>query len=304
MASSHSEISPTQDALPYAIVSSFYGPGAWAAWCITLFSSWVPIIRGDYTHNVHFFGYALYTNWAAIDIIREYQWRARIGGAQLHEQRLAGADVYATAVAAKAVVGVGLFHSFLQYLACSSKLRKSEGTSIEEPVRKRCLAISLGQLVPSVAFWLSPLPLFAVKADKNQLEKGVARLYFSFMVIGGLLGILLRVVPMFLGIHSEDVFPNILVEPWKTSVRKTYSLWTFLVVCFQVTYWDFELIFDSSFPRRCFVVPCTSLCIREWDQAFALLGALFLFLYEFGPNIIKLVWTQSRTAAHPRSTYP
>jgi hypothetical protein len=298
MVASHLETSPTQDALSHAIVSSFYGPGAWATWCITLFSSWIPIVRGDYTHNLHFFGYALYMNWAAIDIIREYHWRAKIGGAQLYEQRLVGADVYATAVAARAVVGVGLFHSFLQYLACLSKLRKSEGTAIEELVRKRCLAISLGQFVPSIAVWLSPILLSIAEVGKTQLALKWASLYFSFIVIGGLVGVLFHLT------HPTDIFPNIMVGPWRTSVRKTYFLWMFLVVSIQVvSYLGHGLILDASFPMRCSIVPCTSVRIGEWDQAFALFGAGFLFLYEFGPEIIYLVRRQSRAAAWPGSTH-
>ncbi|CAN9186137.1 unnamed protein product [Alternaria alternata] len=51
----------------FSQISGFYGPGAWAAWVITMVASWIPVIQGDYAHNLHFIGYALYTNWAAID---------------------------------------------------------------------------------------------------------------------------------------------------------------------------------------------------------------------------------------------
>ena len=51
-------------------VNGFYGPGSWAPWFITLFASWIAILRDDYTHNAHFIAYALYTNWAAMNIIQ------------------------------------------------------------------------------------------------------------------------------------------------------------------------------------------------------------------------------------------
>ncbi|USP78059.1 hypothetical protein yc1106_05333 [Curvularia clavata] len=51
-------------------ISGFYGPGAWAAWVILLVSSWIPIFLNDYESNTHFIASALYTNWAAIDLLR------------------------------------------------------------------------------------------------------------------------------------------------------------------------------------------------------------------------------------------
>jgi len=56
------------------VVSSYYGPGSWAAWCITLFGSWIALLRDDYTHDLHFIVSALYTNGAAVDAMR-YQYR-------------------------------------------------------------------------------------------------------------------------------------------------------------------------------------------------------------------------------------
>ncbi|KAI4923540.1 hypothetical protein J4E85_008579 [Alternaria conjuncta] len=51
-------------------VSGFYGPGAWAAWCVTLIASWAPILRDEYTHNLHYITYAMYMNAAAIDVFQ------------------------------------------------------------------------------------------------------------------------------------------------------------------------------------------------------------------------------------------
>lgn len=52
------------------VVSGFYGPGGWAAWCISLAASWAPILLKDYTHNFHLIATALYMNWAAMDSFR------------------------------------------------------------------------------------------------------------------------------------------------------------------------------------------------------------------------------------------
>jgi len=52
------------------VVSGFYGPGGWAAWCVSLIASWVPILLEDDTYNLHLIAYALYMNWAAMDSFR------------------------------------------------------------------------------------------------------------------------------------------------------------------------------------------------------------------------------------------
>jgi len=57
------------------VVSGFYGPGGWAAWCISLVASWAPILLEDYTHNLHLIAYALYMNWAAVDCFRSLSLR-------------------------------------------------------------------------------------------------------------------------------------------------------------------------------------------------------------------------------------
>ena len=60
----------TKDDFETLTVSGFYGPGTWAAWCVTLIASWAPILRDDYTHNLHFITYFIYMNAATIDVFR------------------------------------------------------------------------------------------------------------------------------------------------------------------------------------------------------------------------------------------
>lgn len=57
------------------VISSFYGPGSWAAWVIVMVTSWIPLLQDDHSHNMHFISYALYTNWAAIDALRQQRLR-------------------------------------------------------------------------------------------------------------------------------------------------------------------------------------------------------------------------------------
>lgn len=154
MTSSQIPISTPYDA--HAIVSSFYGPGTLAAWCIILISSWIPLLRDDYKNNYHFVGAALYTNWAAIDIFREFHWRTKMGRDSLWQQQIEGVDVHATAIAAKAVVAVGAFHGFIQYAACRWKLSKAQDVDSGKSIRKRCLLVLLTQVLPALGIWFSP----------------------------------------------------------------------------------------------------------------------------------------------------
>jgi hypothetical protein len=43
----------------------------------------------------------------------------------------------------------------------------------------------------------------------------------------------------------------------------------------------------------CFIKPCAPHSIKDWDQAFALLSGLTLFVYEAGPDIAQ--FTRERT---------
>ncbi|KAI1515932.1 hypothetical protein KJE20_13813 [Pyrenophora tritici-repentis] len=52
-------------------VSGFYGPGPWAAWTISIVTTWIALFRDDYSNNMHLMGWLLYTNWAAIDMARQ-----------------------------------------------------------------------------------------------------------------------------------------------------------------------------------------------------------------------------------------
>ncbi|KAI0575936.1 hypothetical protein Alg130_09054 [Pyrenophora tritici-repentis] len=55
-------------------VSGFYGPGPWAAWTISIVTTWIALFRDDYSNNMHLMGWLLYTNWAAIDTVIGMVW--------------------------------------------------------------------------------------------------------------------------------------------------------------------------------------------------------------------------------------
>ena len=59
----------SDSAVEFGPVSAFYGPESMTAWGITLFASWIPMNLKGSGCNLHHIEYALYTNWAAIDLL-------------------------------------------------------------------------------------------------------------------------------------------------------------------------------------------------------------------------------------------
>jgi hypothetical protein len=99
---------PSNDALGIALVSRFNGPGVWAAWFLTLATSWVSVTKNDSTHNLPHIGYLLFTNCAAIDLIR--QTRLLVAGG------VDAASIKGPLAAAFLVTCCGVFHASLQFM--------------------------------------------------------------------------------------------------------------------------------------------------------------------------------------------
>jgi hypothetical protein len=109
------------DQRPQAVtVSSFYGPGSWAAWCIIRITSWIPIIQNDYSHNFHFISYALYTNWAAVDALRQLKFEGTdISLASDFRQHIIFETIVDQAATMHAVLALGMSHALVNYAYCS-----------------------------------------------------------------------------------------------------------------------------------------------------------------------------------------
>ncbi|KAH7091922.1 hypothetical protein FB567DRAFT_588242 [Paraphoma chrysanthemicola] len=102
--------SPASSSDPFGIdnVSGFYGPGAWAAWILTLLTSWIVLLVNSNGHNWYFFTYLLYINWAAIDMLGQMR---RFHDAQSPTEQC---RMFGPLSASLAVVSWGVLHATLQ----------------------------------------------------------------------------------------------------------------------------------------------------------------------------------------------
>lgn len=253
----------SQSSADYTQISEFYGPGTWAAWVITLITSWIPILLNDHKHNLHYISYALYTNWAAIDLIR--QAKPSADHRTLREMNDAQLQ---SLVAASAVVRVGIFHACLQIAMCRF-IAKNKDTDTKKNIKRRLRCIAIGLLLPVLTdFFLVP--------------------YYHNVLAG----------------HSRFGYPMLAVAAFFTafmfltqimaSLNNTYTV---LDVAFVMTLsllismmgWDsFIIDSDAVSSERCSIVPCAQQTILEWDQAFSLLVALLLLMYEYFAVVVQL----------------
>jgi hypothetical protein len=258
-------------------VNGFYGPGTWAAWVITLMASWIPILRKDYESNIHYISYALYTNWAAIDIFRQKPSTHALQPRSTEDPDKPVLVSRENVMAASfAVVGVGIVHAYLQYVVCLRQLREEEKLENGDikTIRRRSHIILLGAALPSIAWFV--------------WSQGMCLGLLHNPIFG------LSVVMFSLGLFS-----NVLLFTNMTLI--TSSLMS--GVC------EGGVEF-GRLSRRCYIIPCAPQSIKEWDQAFALLLALFCFGYEFGPACVKFIWskvnchTNSQVSSDPVDNAP
>jgi hypothetical protein len=91
--------------------------------------------------------------------------------------------------------------------------------------------------------------------------------------------LLIVVMPIFYILYFISVFSS---SSWREELRLVHTR-------------------DILPPKRCYFVPCAPQGIGEWDQAFSLLVAIFLFLYEFGYRMVHVARNPIQTV---RETWP
>jgi hypothetical protein len=227
-------------------VNGSYGPGAWAAWAITLMASWIPILRKDYESNIHYISYALYTNWAAIDIFRQKPSTHALQPRSTEDPDKPVLVSRENIMAASfAVVGIGIVHAYLQYVVCLRQLREEEKleNGDTKTIRRRSHIILLGVTLPSIAWFV-----WSQRMCLGLLHNPVFGLSVVMLSLG--------------------FFSNVLLFTQITLI--TSSLMS--GVC------EGGVEF-GRLSRKCYVIPCAPQSISEWDQAFALFLALFFLKY-------------------------
>jgi hypothetical protein len=263
---------PPIDDDPYGIsrVSGFYGPGAWAAWVIATTFSWLSILRGAHELSYDIIAHLLYTNWAAIDLIRQIR----------SDEPLVGP------VAAAVVVSYwGLLNLYFQHLLVEHDGMSNDGKDVVVLVWMYAGA----RIVPTLALFIAFIFYFI--DDKalvwalapEMMDTGAMKTHF----VAGLVYALMCVWVVFM-VLLPRAFTDI-----KSFVAAPFVIaWTaFPVVClvgYGVVFVRF--IYSRAKEPDCwFLKPCTAQSIADWDQAFALLCALVIVVWAMGPVIYRRV---------------
>ena len=275
-------------------ISGFYGPGAWAAWVITLIASWIPLLQGDYTHNLHFIGYAIYTNWAAIDLIHHVSQVPPQDQQNWSDADKARLDNIAASLA---VLQIGICQMITQMCFFTGQHQHEESARPKLSLEaRRRLVLTAGAVFPlSMVFYV---PRFGF------LFQSLSLVVF---IVGGIMGFCVVTFNVCRLFWSCAYIWDFVLEEYPFS-----PIFFILCLCSLI----FIIFFGSSSqredlrlvhtrdilpPKRCYFVPCAPQGIGEWDQAFSLLVAIFLFLYEFGYRMVHVARNPIQTV---RETWP
>lgn len=256
-------------------ISGFYGPGAWAAWVITMLASWIPLLQGDYTHNLHFIVYAVYTNWAAIDLIR---YSSQAFPQDEHDLSDIDQTRLDNMTASFAVVRIGVYQAVWQMLICHRFVATRRSHS-KHPSTARRIFLAIGAVIPLSV---------ACSAVLNYSQPNfvsfllVACLVFGICAVAWTACELLWPHSLFTGFYPLNQFPY--TELFFGMIIPLLTFCLVFVINHREDYFRARLT-----PTRCYFVPCAPQGIGEWDQAFSLLVALFLFFYEFGSHALRII---------------
>jgi hypothetical protein len=259
--------------------SGFYGSGASAAWAITMFASWIPLVQGDYTHNLHFIVYALYTNWAAIDLLRHSIRAPSFKHRDLSDSDRAWLD---NMVASVTVIQMGIIQVVAQLLVCNYRSQNGSIAHVQRALdARRRLILTVGAILPVSIASFASIQFFSLAYS------------WPPSVISGILGFWTVVYNMYLLLRPRCL-------EWEGLQKEPLLCAYFTLVCYflisfialfadiQERGWSLFSVAGYVLPNQCYVFPCAPQGIGEWDQAFSLLIALTCFLYEFGYGIIRI----------------
>jgi hypothetical protein len=277
-------------------ISGFYGPGPWAAWMITLGISWINTIQNDYTHNMHFIAYALYTNFAAIDLIRQLNLAideekissvVRLNpGVPMYkidwEQNPLEVDEATRQIlaAAIAVVHVGIQTATVQIIACFYKERQ-QNFDPKEPIKRRRFILSVGLVLPIAAIWYASI---WISFDRLGL----------IVLPGSLLPGLTTLIPSWVNILWSWKHNNVKPDSFLAKLSVFLAIVNWAVARWAKPRLQFRnpgnslLSRDLCSRKECCFVPCAQQSMGEMDQIFSLVITLSLFLYEFESQFARV----------------
>jgi hypothetical protein len=191
------------DPLGISRVSGFYGPGAWAAWFLTIVASWVGGIReSNKKVDVNTMLFLLGANWAAVDIFRSIHASRSLRPDQ-PEYNLEFPKGMGNYAAAFSVTFWGTFHSLLQMCFLYSE--------------KRIRMLAVGIVLPLIALTATALGPVFTGMDGNALNdfpalywKGMGDELHGIVVMLAAATLILLLAPLiaFLCGKRHTIFPR------------------------------------------------------------------------------------------------
>lgn len=324
----------TSDPLGIANVNGFYGNGAWAGWFITLVSSWIGILYKPTTKNHYdLYLHLLYTNWAAVDIIRQLPALPSLSA----EAKPGEPPLFGALAAAFTVAFWGIIHAGFQLHVCIKNSQdRLTGQSARQCFRQRYTILMYGLLLPSSALTAILFNLSGPSESHYGKTRMVPALYydgvgeyFHFYAIQGacaiaqwvvvlailliltewqvITGVDIRGLPMvayFVAVvfflFSSSNYKWLTLMPWWLPPIWFPWIVTNVVLFHLLALIDSPLVMVSYVfqvlgsggkivRKSCFFMPCAPQGIGDWDQAFALLCGLGMFVYEVGPLFISFL---------------
>lgn len=243
-------------------VSGFYGPGAWASWVVVIIWSWLAIMNGEMTLSHDSVAHLLYTNWAAVDLLRQ----------------LKGDATSLNALTAALIATYwGLVNHLAQYAQIVGMVPKS--------VRKTSpilLATVFTMALSSIALSACTIHLFIHEGMLGQFQTGkdddvVLMNRFTDAIIHAAMIGSLQVALVGLLAYAVD-------DGSTTTQRSVAAYTSFLLgiaVPFAFVLGYTSVIFtilplDVLGPHCLVWKPCTGLSLSDWNQVFAPVCALIV----------------------------
>jgi hypothetical protein len=274
--------SASKDVFGISSVSGFYGTGAWAASILALMSSWYAIIwctapKGNRDTLPHL----LYTNWAAVDLFRQ------MGNDEV---------MFAPLAAAVTITFWGLLHADLQLLLVFIRIC----TPGYSPCSKSTLPFLLfGIAVPSIVLLLFVSGIQGENSDPAYvlvvLPKFTDHKIISAVWVWTFPLVALTTFLSFLFVSLEGEIADVFFEDYPLNVALSTVTWglPFLffmhspssLLGFSIILFGPQSLWGSKSGCTVFK-PCAPQSIGEWDQAFTVICALAIFLYELGPELV------------------
>ncbi|KAF2030386.1 hypothetical protein EK21DRAFT_111908 [Setomelanomma holmii] len=311
---------PTDDAFGINNVSGYYGPGAWAAWYLTLLTSWVALVVNSRSHNWYFVAYLLYINCAAVDLWCQTEEASETNTQLYHSGPIA---------AALTVVSWGTLHAMSQIVYTTSRCEglmkdRSRGHEQFRHLRGRRIVLSIGTILPLCAGLVTFGRLLRnnfLTSDHSSPTSGAHDIsrhsFLTFRWHG--LGMAPGSSILDTVLLAAEVLSTFLILGAALVPFYRYSLRTYVAsqtLAFATNLYAFTAIGPAIIMLSCSIFgwlildvphmdpstifkPQAPQSISEMDQAFTLFVALAMAAYELMPTIRKLkctTWPSLSTA--------